>query len=114
MQQFCRSAAEHRDPIRIYVNTDGSIEFPQPEEVEENPSAPNFGQTVRTTKYKNAQFEVAFLCGASGYDLVDVGAPPSDFTSTSPDHITKLRWNGKPFVTDKILVPCPAGGNPTP
>jgi hypothetical protein len=106
------TAALHSNPLRILVSSTGTISFPAPDTIQENPSAPNFGQTIRNPDYRNAQYEVAFLCGAEGYAMVDVGAPPGDFTAENGQRFTKLTWNGKPRVTDRINIPCPDGGTP--
>lgn len=95
------TASLHSNPIRILKAADGSISFPAPEVIQENTSAENFGQTVRNPDYKNAQYEVAFLCGANGYDIVNPGAPPGDFASKAG-----LAWNGRPMLTDQIISPC--------
>jgi len=99
----------HTNPIRILVAADGSISFPAPESIQENPSAPNFGQTIRNCDYRNAQYEVAFMVGAKGYSMIDVGPPPGDFTSAGPDKLGTLKWNGRPRITDRINVPCTSG-----
>lgn len=96
----------HSDPIRILMANDGSISFPAPDTIQENPRAVNFGQTIRNPDYRNAQFEIAFLVGQSGYDIVNVGPPPSEFTAGGPDKIGTLKWNGRPRITDRINVPC--------
>lgn len=97
----------HSNPLRILVAGDGSISFPAPEAIEENPSAPNFGQTVVNCDYRKTQYEVAFLCGAKGYNIIDVGPPPAEFsTGNSADRVSHLQWNGKPRLTDRINVPC--------
>ena len=103
----------HSNPLRILRAADGTISFPAPESIQENPSASNYGQTVRNCDYRNAQFEVAFLCGAKGYSIVDVGAPPGDFTGAGPDRISRLQWNGRPRVTDRINIPCTDGSGGT-
>lgn len=97
----------HSNPLRILVASDGSVSFPAPETIEENPASPDFGQTVVNPDYKKTQFEVAFLCGAKGYNMIEVGPPPSEFGSGSgADRIGRLQWNGKPRLTDRMNVPC--------
>lgn len=99
----------HSNPLRIHVDTDGVASFPAPHTVEENASADNFGQTVVNPTYRDAQFEVAFLCGAEAYSVVNVGPPPSEFASGGVGKLGRMQWNGKPFITDRINVPCVSG-----
>lgn len=100
------TTALHSDPIRIARATDGTISFPAPDTIQEEPTADNYGQTIRNPAYRDAQYEVAFLCGAKGYDLVKVGSPPADFAKASSDKLGQMSWNGKPMLTDNLLVPC--------
>jgi len=107
------TTALHSNPLRFDVAADGSVSWPAPETIQENQQAPNFGQTVRSCAYRNAQFEVAFLCGMNGYDIINVGPPPAEFAAGGADRLGRLRWNGRPYLTDRINVPCEdSEGNP--
>lgn len=96
----------HSDAIRVLRAGDGSISFPAPDIIQENPDAPNFGQTIRNPDYRAAQYELAFLVGAEAYDIINPGPPPADFAASGPDRISSLKWNGRPRITDRINVPC--------
>jgi hypothetical protein len=93
-------------PIRIAL--DGT--FPAPETIELNPAQPNYGETLPNlgyTEVANAPYEVAFICGAKGYNSIQVGPPPSEFTSGKvPDGFGKLMWNGEIQLTRDVLIPC--------
>lgn len=107
------TTATHSNPLRFNVAADGSVTWPAPEAIQENPEAPNFGQTIRSCGYRDAQYEVAFLCGAQGYDIVNVGPPPAEFAAGGPDRISRMRWNGRPWLTDRLNIPCEdSEGNP--
>lgn len=93
-------------PLRMAL--DGT--FPAPETIELNPAMPNFGETLPNVGYtepQNAPIEIAFLIGAKGYNSLDVGPPPSEFTSGKvPEGFGKLMWNGEIQMTRDILIPC--------
>lgn len=68
-----------------------------------NQSLPNDNYTSLTTSPN----VVSFFVGASGYDAVEVGPPPSKFTSDTPPHnFPAMFWNGKVKLTKRFLVPC--------
>lgn len=97
-------------PIRIAA--DGT--FPAPETIEMNPAAVNFGETVPNPLYTGADFEVAFLVGAEGYDSIKVGPAPKDFSGTGmPDGFGKMFWNGEQEITKNIPIPCQAADGST-
>lgn len=100
------TTALHSNPLRMLVATDGSVSWPAPETTQEDATADNVGQTIRNPSYRAAQYEVAFLCGAQGYSIINPGPPPGDFTKGGPDQLGSLKWNGRPRLTDKFNVPC--------
>lgn len=93
-------------PLRIAL--DGT--FPAPETIELDQAMPNYGETLPNPAYtevENAPIEVAYLIGAKGYNSIEVGPPPAEFTSgTIPAGFGKMIWNGEIQLTKNILVPC--------
>lgn len=90
-------------PLRMAL--DGT--FPAPEARELNPAMYNKNETVLTAAYKNAPLEWAFLYGAEGYQEVEAGPPPKDFTSNSlPNGFKQMFWNAEVRITKDFLVPC--------
>ena len=63
------------------------------------------------TNLNVAGWEVAFFCGADGYNCITVGPPPSEFTakSMSAEKFYSLRWNGEVQLTDQVLIQYPDG-----
>ena len=104
------TTALHSNPLRFDCSTTGVVTWPSPEVVQENTSAANFGQTVRNPAYRNAEYEIAFLCGGQGYSIVDVGPPPAEFARGGADTVGALKWNGRPRITDRFNVPCTTDG----
>lgn len=98
----------HKYPLRILHNPDGTISWPAPETIEENPAAPNFGQTVPNPDYRRAQYTVSFFVGYEAYDIIKVGPPPAEWANAG------MKWNGKPFLTDDFLVQCGVDSNSNP
>jgi hypothetical protein len=90
-------------PLRALVDNTGAVSFPAPEETIEDPTHPQFGETVFTDGYRKAQFELGHLVGNRPYDVIKVGAPPADWARAG------MSWNGAPYMTDDILINC--GGN---
>jgi hypothetical protein len=81
--------------------------FPAPEARELNLAQYNVNETILTTAYKNAPFEWAFLYGAEGYQEVEAGPPPKDFTSNSlPNGFKQMFWNAEVRITKDFLVLC--------
>lgn len=53
-------------------------------------------------------FEISFLGGEIGYDAIDSGPPPSQFTKDTPPHqFPGMRWNGEVYLTKDFLLECP-------
>ena len=85
--------------------------FPAPE-IRVAPGAENAGETVPNPQYatldeNGSPYTVSWLVGASGYESIQVGPPPSAFTGDSPPHnFPAMNWNGKLIITKQKLVPC--------
>lgn len=90
-------------PLRMAA--DGT--FPAPQDVEMNPAAYNYGETVGGTAYNNCPYEFGWLIGAEGYKVIEVGPPPKVFAGNGmPNGFGKMMWNGEVFLSKNILVPC--------
>ena len=93
-------------PLRM--KGDGT--FVAPETIEQNPDAENYGETIPNPDYVSlatSPYEWAFLVGAQGYDVLEVGPPPSAFTGSGmPKGFGKMFWNGEIEMTKNILIPC--------
>jgi hypothetical protein len=86
-------------PLRFDVN--GNVVAP---EVVDEPS----GETVPNPNYASpaiALYEVAWIMGGSCYRSVRIGPPPKDFSGgVSAKQANGMNWNGKVYITDKILI----------
>lgn len=93
-------------PLRF--KADGT--FPNPELRELNPDAYNYQETVVNPVYADpgqTPYEVAFLVGAEGYDVIETGPPPAAFTgNTEPKGFKGMFWNGEIRLTKDFLIPC--------
>lgn len=97
---------KERFPIRFAMDALGAVTVPAPQTQELNPAAINYGETIINPAYAAAQYEVAFLAGAGGYDSIQIGMPPSTFTGGyEPSNFKKMKWNGEVTITKDILIP---------
>lgn len=99
-----------RYPMRMAIDANFLPSFPNPEATELNIAQEDYGRTKPNLIYarpSSSPVGVAFLIGGPNYDIIDIGPPPSSFTSsmTEPDAL-KMNWNGKAYMTKNFLVPC--------
>jgi hypothetical protein len=93
--------------IRILHDDQLAPSFPAPETIEMNPADPNYLRTMPNIDYgKNAQIGVCWLVGGPNYKIIQVGPPPSMFSSTDVNGLIGMDWNGKVQMTKNFLVPC--------
>jgi hypothetical protein len=87
-----------------------------PPEVRLSGSDTPIDDTVPNPSYTNHELSdigVAWLCGQGAYESIEVGPPPSEFTSNQFPNAPKLDWNGKPRLTKDFFVTCLDGnGDP--
>ena len=94
-------ASFHDLPLRFSVAAaqNGVLSWPEPETTVVSAAADNYGQTIRNKAYAQADYEIAFLCGQSGYGSVSTGAPPAEFRQAG------MTWNGEPKLITDFLIP---------
>lgn len=50
-------------------------------------------------------FEVGFFCGPNGYESIEVGAPPKEFTKDEmPHNFPAMSWNAQVRLTKQFLI----------
>ena len=94
--------------MRIKI-TEGDLTptYPAPETIEMNPNNANYLRTMPNEDYaKNAEIGIAWLVGGPSYQIIEVGPPPSMFTSTDVNGLMGMDWNGKVQMTKNFRVPC--------
>jgi hypothetical protein len=94
-------------PLRAKV--DGT--FAAPEVRELNPEAYNYGESIPNPVYTSLEdtgspIAISMLCGGQGYEVLEVGPPPSKFAGSGmPKGFGKMFWNGEIELTKNFLVP---------
>lgn len=92
------------EDLSLRMSADGT--FPSPQGRVLGADAYNRNESVIADLYKNAPYEWAFLYCSEGYQTIDAGPPPSEFTSGyEPDNFKQLRWNAEITVTKDLLIP---------
>lgn len=95
-----------RYPRRL--KADGTSPAPEIYIKDENRRIPN-------PDYVNAPYEVAWLCGSNAFKSINIGPPPSEFTTKnmSQAKFYSMRWNGEVYLTDQVLVEYDKGDGTT-
>lgn len=92
------------EDLPLRMGADGS--FPVPQQRITNADAYNKNESVLGTTYQNAPFEWAFMYAADAFEMIDVGAPPSEFTGgTMPKGFADMFWNGEVKFTKLFNIP---------
>lgn len=82
--------------------------FKQPE-VRADDAEYDAGETLPNPDYTDpavSPYEIGWICGKNGYESIEVGAPPSQFTGNTFPNAPKMDWSGKPFLTKNFLLKC--------
>lgn len=70
----------------------------------------NDGETLPNPNYTSmatSPYEVGFLMGKGGYESIEVGPPPAEFTKNEmPHNFPAMSWNGEVRLTKKFNIPC--------
>jgi hypothetical protein len=77
----------------------------------------NEGETLPNPTYAEideSPYTVSWLSGGIGYESIDVGPPPSQFTGDTFPNAPRMDWSGKVRLTKNFLVWCLEDGVPTP
>jgi hypothetical protein len=94
--------------MRFAWEADNDATWHEPELRVDDGVTLNDGETVPNENYTNpatSQYEVGFLCGKNGYESIEVGPPPSQFTGNSmPHNFPAMFWNGEVKLTKRFLV----------
>jgi hypothetical protein len=94
-----------RFPIRM--DETGAIIAPQVLEL--NSDSPEYGEVKVNPDYADAKYAIAWACGAGGYERIEVGPPPAEFSrgEMGMKQFRSLKWNGEVRLTKDILVNVP-------
>lgn len=88
-------------PLRMAA--DGSFPAPQARELG---NVYNRNESILTDAYKNAPYEWAFMYAADGYESLEIGPPPAEFTKDTPPHnFPGMFWNGEVKFTKLFNIP---------
>lgn len=97
-----------RYPMRFKTNNALQYTLPDPETIELNPDAEDYGRTKPNPDYARigtgSQWEVSWLIGGNAYDKVNVGGPPPNFAAAQDGRA--MDWSGKVYMTKQFMVPC--------
>lgn len=97
-------------PLRFTV--DGTYHAPEravsaPGTYNDGEPEPNPAYTkINGTAAQASPIGVAWLHGMSGYEKLQVGAPPSEFTGSEFPDAPALQWNGAVRMTKNFLIQC--------